>query len=363
MERSEAVTAAAAPVVPLDRSYIDWPAVLGGAVVAAATAGLFTAFGAALGLSTISAEPGEGNATLWMAITAFWIVVSLIAAFMAGGYVAGRMRRRVDNASADEVMVRDGMNGLVVWALGTLLAGWMAASAIGTAVTAVGNVAGGVAQAAGTAVGGVAQAAGTAVGGVAQAAGTAVTAAVTDDGTADWLNDTLMRPMLDGATAGTTAGTTTDGTTTTAGATPATPATDPAELSRQTGAILANVLRTGEVSDDERAFLVAATAQRTGLPEAEVEARVDAAVTGAQEARANAEQALADAQAQAEQMAAEAQDAAIAAAETARKSAILTAFLVTAAALIAAAAAVAGATRGGRHRDEGTIWAGFTYRF
>lgn len=36
---------------------------------------------------------------------------------------------------------------------------------------------------------------------------------------------------------------------------------------------------------------------------------------------------------------------------------------VVAAALIAAAAAVAGATRGGRHRDEGTIWAGFTYRF
>ncbi len=361
MERTEALTAASAPVVPLDRSYIDWPAVLGGAVVAAATAGLFTAFGAALGLATISAEPGEGSGMLWMAVTAFWIVVSLIAAFMAGGYVAGRMRRRVDSASADEVMVRDGMNGLVVWGIGTLLAGFMAASAIGTAVTAVGNVAGGVAQAAGaavggvaqaagTAVGGVAQAAGTAVGGVAQAAGTAVAAATGDDGTADWLNDTLMRPMLDGATAG-------------APVTPATPAEDPAELSRQTGAILANVLRTGEVSDDERAFLVAATAQRTALPEAEVEARVEAAVTGAQEARATAEQALADAQAEAERLATEAQDAAIAAAEVARKSAILTAFLLTAAALIAAAAAIAGATRGGRHRDEGTVWGGFTYRF
>lgn len=354
MERTETLTAASAPSRDLPGSYLDWPAVFGGAVVAAAIAGLFTTFGAALGLSTVSAEPGEGSGGLWLGVTAFWVVVSLIAAFMAGGYVAGRMRRRVDDAAAEEVTVRDGINGLVVWGLATLVAGWMAASAIGTAATAVGSAVGGVAQAAGTVVGGVAQGVGQAAGAVTQAAGTAVAGMMPDEGVnpVDWLNDTLMRPVLDGAA--------------TPGAIPATPdapAADGAELARQTASILGNVLRTGEVAEDERAFLVAAVAQTTGLPEAEVEARVDQAVTGAQEARAAAEQALADTQAEAERLAAEAEDTAIAAAEAARRSAILSAFLLTAATLIAAAAAVAGATLGGRHRDEGRMWGGFTYRW
>src|SRR5690606_30959649 len=131
-----------------------------GTVVAAALGGLFTTFGAALGLGAISAEPGEGSFSLMLVITALWVIISLIVSFAAGGYIAGRMRRRVDAASADEVQTRDGINGLVVWGLATLITGWMAASAIGTATTAVGSAVGGIAQAAGTAVGGVAQAAG-----------------------------------------------------------------------------------------------------------------------------------------------------------------------------------------------------------
>lgn len=354
MERTETLTAAAAPATEMGGSYVDWPAILGGTVVAAAIAGLFTTFGAALGLSTISAEPGEGSGGWWLALTGLWVIVSLIAAFMAGGYVAGRMRRRVDAASADEVTARDGINGLIVWSLATLLSGLLAISAIGTAATAVGSAVGGVAQAAGTAVGGVAQAAGATMGGLAQGAGQAVNAALPQDdsdGMLDYIADRLLRPAIGGTEAGLQGA-----------PTPAVPADDTSDLARQAGVVLANVLRTGEILDDDRAFLVAVTADATDMTEAEVEARVDQAVTQVQEARTQAMQAIDDARAEAERIAAEAQEMAIEAAEAARKAAILSAFLLTAATLVAAAAAVAGSTWGGRHRDEGRVFAGFVYR-
>lgn len=363
MERDETVTVVGAAPRAHPAPYIDWPAVLGGAVVAAAIAGLLTTFGAALGLSTISAEPGEGSFGFWAIVTALWVVVSLVASYLAGGYVAGRMRRRADDADAEEVSARDGINGLVVWGLGMLVTAWMAAGAVGGLASAVGSTA----QAVGSAVGGVAQGAGAALGNAAQGVAQAA-----DDGAMDYINDTLMRPVLTGmqegeatapaaapAGSGVTppAGTTTPTPAEDAAApapeaaSPAMPAADDAELARQTGVVLGNVLRSGEISDADRAFLIAAVAQRTGQSEAEVEARVDQAVAAVQETRAEAER-----------LAEEARQAAVAAAETARISAILSAFLLTASALIAGVAAVSGAVRGGRHRDEGRIFAGLTYR-
>lgn len=369
MDRNERIAEQSAPARALPGSYVDLPAVFGGAVVAAALVGLFTTFGGALGLSTISAEPGESSVSLWMIITALWVVLSIIVSFAAGGYVTGRLRRRLEAASADEVSTRDGLNGLIVWGLGTLVAGWMIAGAIGgaasvagnvagTAVSAAGTAAGGVVSAAGSAVGGTAQAVGSALGGTAQALGAAAGGAAVaagdsseTDGVMGYITDTLLRPAVQGARSAS------DGTM----ATPQRPSMDDAELSRQAGVILANVLRTGEVSDEEKQFLVAATAQRTGMTEQEVTARVDAAVQKVQETRAEAERMAAEAQAEAERLAEEAKQAAIDAAETARKTAILMSFLLTAAALAAAAAALIGAVAGGRHRDEGKVFGGFRY--
>lgn len=348
MERMETpISAAQGRAHPA--SYLDWPAILGGTVVAAGTAAVFTAFGSALGLASISAEPGEGSFGLWLVVTAIWTVLSLVASYLAGGYVAGRMRRRVEDASADEVATRDGINGLVVWGLGMLVGLWMAASIVsgassvaGTAATAIGSAAGGVAQGAGNALGGAAQ-------GVAQAVGAAVPED-TGDETLTYITDTLMRPAIQGAQQSGSV------------ATPDSPAADDADLARQVGVILGNVVRTGEISDEDRAFLTAAVAQRTDLSQAEVEARVTRSVDAAMAVRAEAERMAAEARATAEQAAAEARDAAIAAAETARKSGILTAFLLTAAALVAGAAAVFGAVRGGRDRDEGRLYGGLSYR-
>src|SRR5690606_36132206 len=78
-----------------------------------------------------------------------WVQIS---SFFAGGYLTGRMRRRHGDATEYESDVRDGSHGLVMWALGALLAAFIAfwgvggtLSAVGTAASAVGSGAGAVA--------------------------------------------------------------------------------------------------------------------------------------------------------------------------------------------------------------------------
>jgi hypothetical protein len=316
MERTEAMTRATAPGQVLDGSYIDWAAVIGGGVVAVAVGSVFAGFGAALGLSTISAEPGEGSFNAMVIVSGVWIVVSLVVSYMTGGYIAGRMRRRIDAATADEVTVRDGVNGLIVWGLGIIVSVFLLGAAASTTVSAVGTAA----ETAGNVVGGVAE-------GTLAAAGSLVPEAVREDPMA-YVSDTMLRP---------------------ASVTPETAGGD--DLARQTTAILANVMATGEISEAERGYLASAVTATTGAPPAEATARVEEAVSAAQAARAEAER-----------LAAEAEETAIEAAEVARISAILTAFILAAAALVAAAAAYIGAVRGGRHRDEGRIFGGFAYR-
>ncbi|MDR7124733.1 hypothetical protein [Pseudotabrizicola sp. 4114] len=337
MERTETLTAATAPTRELSGAYVDWAAVLGGAVVAAAIGGLFHMFGAGLGMATISFEPGEGSLNLMLIVTGLWMVVTLIASFLTGGYIAGRMRRRVDDATADEVAARDGINGLVVWGAGMLVMAWMAMGVFGAVAVTAGNVAD-------TAL----RAGGAAVGGAAGAVGAAVDADADNEGVSSWISDSLLRtapaPAPTAPAPAPAAGTAAPAATTA-------PAADTAEIDRQTAAIILNGIRTGEVSDTDRGYLVAAVSQRSNLSQEEAEARVDEAIAAVQEARAEAEAFAAEAEATARD-----------AAETARIGAILTAFALTAAALVAGAAAVAGAVRGGRHRDEGRLFGGLTYR-
>lgn len=338
MERTEENTLLSAPEKVLEGSYLDWAAIFGGGVVAVAVASVFTGFGTALGLSTISAEPGEGSFSLMLILSAIWVVVTLVASYLAGGYIAGRMRRRVDSASADEVTARDGLNGLVVWGLGIIVSVFLLGTAVSTAVSSAGSVA----AEAGAVAGSVVEATGTVVAEVAAGAMTAAAAMVPNDATTnpmDYLNRTLLRPAV-------------------VGTVPA----DPAMMAIDTAAILGSVLKTGEISDAERAYLVSAVVTSTGATPAEAATRVDAAITATQTARSAAEKSVADAKAEADKFAAEAKAVAIKAAEVARVSAILSAFLLASAAMVAAAAAYIGAVRGGRHRDEGRIFGGFAYR-
>jgi len=309
-------------------SYVDWASILAGAVVAAAIGVVFAGFGAALGLSALSPQEGEGNGTLSLILTGLWALITILVSYGAGGYVAGRMRRRFEGATPDEVSARDAIHGMVVWGLGVLIGAWIAGSVLGTAANAVGNVIGGAAQA----VGSVVQGAGQAVGGAASAAAQAATGGEGQDGQDGGLdlssfdpiqavNNRLLRgtgEQIDPDAA--------------------------AEIAPVARDIIFQVARTGELNDDDRQLLVEEIAANSTFSEQEINTRVDQAVEQVTQLRDEAAQRVQ-----------QAEEAARDAADRARRAAVLTGFLVAAGFAIALGAAMYGAGLGGRHRDEGRM--------
>ena len=219
-----------APVGDEARSYVDWPAIFAGATIAAAISLVLLTFGTALGLSLTSAHEGQSASLFWIAVVGgLWLLWVQVSASMAGGYLAGRMRRRHGDATEYESDIRDGSHGLVVWAVATLVAATLAYSgAVGT-VTAVGQTAG----AAASAVGGT----------VAQAVD------IMDP------NDLLVDRALRG--------------------TPGTAPTDEATRG-EVGRILLSAATADEgMTPADREYLVTLAAQRAGIPPEEAERRID----------------------------------------------------------------------------------------
>ncbi|MGB9369684.1 MAG: hypothetical protein WCE79_27125 [Xanthobacteraceae bacterium] len=102
-------------------SYIHWGPGIAGAIVAAATSFVMMSFASAVGLMVASPSPTWRDASVWLAIlSGFWIIVVAVGSFALGGYIAGRVRSTW-NASPDEVEFRDGVHGLIAWALGVML--------------------------------------------------------------------------------------------------------------------------------------------------------------------------------------------------------------------------------------------------
>lgn len=107
--------------------YVDWGAILAGAFVTAAISSVFLAFGSAVGLSLSSFTSGGSAPALGLAAAAaLWLLWVQISSFIGGGYVAGRLRRRIGDATPDEVTMRDGSHGLIVWAVGVVAAAGIA---------------------------------------------------------------------------------------------------------------------------------------------------------------------------------------------------------------------------------------------
>ncbi|KPQ16818.1 MAG: hypothetical protein HLUCCO18_07175 [Rhodobacteraceae bacterium HLUCCO18] len=312
----------------VEGSYLDWPAVLAGAVFALAISLLLISFGAGLGLSLTSPYRGEGVSVAWLAIASgIWFVWVMVTGFGAGGYLAGRMRRRVGDATEDEVGVRDGAHGLMVWAIGALVG-----IVLGTA-----------------GVGGMLSAGASAVG---SAAGT-VTDVASEAVSSDYFANLMLRSgeespqadtttdatppaddTADGAVVGDVTGDT--GTTGTA-ATPSLtePSTDFSNIDpavqQQVATIIARSATSGEMEDRDRTYLAQLVAAKTDLEPEAARARVD---------EINSE--IADARA-----------AALEAVEDARVAGVVFGFIAAATLLIGAIAAFFSATAGGHHRDEG----------
>jgi hypothetical protein len=327
-------------------SYVDWAAIFAGGVFAMAISFLLISFGASLGLSLTSPYRGEGVSASWLAIAAgIWFAWVMVTGFGAGGYLAGRMRRRAGDAKPDEVEVRDGVHGLLVWATGALVGTVLASAGVGGLVTAgtsaVGSTVGTAAEVASEAASSdyfanlmlrspireteptpsdMAQST--------DGAGTTGTsdaplAQTTTDQPADGVT-TGMAPVADDARAASTSGLP-------SGREGADATGVSASVRQEIASIIMRSTISGEMAERDRGYLAQLVAANTDLDEDAARTRVDEVNAEIVDARATA----------------------LAAVERARVAGVVFGFIAAATLLIGAVAAFYAAAAGGRHRDEG----------
>ena len=137
-------------------SAISWPAIFGGAVVAASTTLILVLIGSGLGFALVSPWPNAGaSATTFTVIAGIWLIVMQWLSSGLGGYITGRLRTKWVRTHTHEVFFRDTAHGLLAWAVASVIGAMILASAgssaIGTGTQAVATVAAGAAQGAGNA--------------------------------------------------------------------------------------------------------------------------------------------------------------------------------------------------------------------
>ena len=288
------------------QSATSWGSIAAGAVAAAALTLVLTAFGAGLGLSSVSPWSNSGvAASTFKTGTGIYLVIVAVMSSAIGGYLAARLRSKWIGVHTHEVFFRDTAHGFIAWAFATLLT-----------ATALSSVTGYLAN--GTA---------------AAASGTASLGAHSVN-PADLYVDKLFRPAMQAGSAP-TATPAADNTNAPAQPAPAganSPAqpTAPAPAGTNSNPSRAEVLRlwTADIGDNrglngtDKAYLVQVVAARTGLSQADAEKRVDAVIA---EAKADA--------------------------DAARKGAAKLSFWLTAALLFGAFAASLAAAEGGSLRD------------
>ena len=131
--------------------YVEWSAIIAGAVTAAAISFVLLTFGSAIGLSAVSPWPDFGIPWWLLAIIgAFWFLCVQVGSYAMGGYLAGRMRRPASQARTGEREFRDGAHGFFVWALGVtitaLVVGMTAGATLKAGADAASSIASGAAQ-------------------------------------------------------------------------------------------------------------------------------------------------------------------------------------------------------------------------
>jgi hypothetical protein len=102
---------------------VNWGPVIAGALTAAALAFVLHTFAVAIGLAAASGAPTWRDASfaLWF-LSGLYLVLAALASYGFGGYVAGRLRTSPSAIPAgEETEMRDGVHGLLVWAIATLL--------------------------------------------------------------------------------------------------------------------------------------------------------------------------------------------------------------------------------------------------
>lgn len=219
-------------------SYVDWPAIIAGIILASAISVVLISFGSAVGLNFLDFGYRQGPNPIFVGIAAAtWFLWVQISSFMIGGYLTGRLRRRYFDSTEDESDLRDGAHGLLVWAGAAILGTVIAVGGIGAAANTVGAAASTVTTAA------------------SNVAGDAI------DPNAYFV-DTLFR---------------------------STQPVEATEARGEAGRIFAQAaLGDGTVAEEDRTYLANVVAANTGLTPAEAQTRVDQVIANVEAARQKA---------------------------------------------------------------------------
>jgi hypothetical protein len=236
--------------------FVEWSAVLAGAVLAAALSFVLLTFGTAIGLSATSPWPNSGlSAKVIASLAIFWALAQQIGSLMAGGYVAGRVRARW-RETGHEAEFRDGLHGGLVWAVGVLISALLVFATAGVVARTGAEVAGKA----------------------------AISMAASTGDPMDAALDSMLRPTAAQAGAPPAAG---------AGAAARRAGAPTGDETRaEVARILAGSVTRG-LSTENRTYLAQVVAQRTGLSQQEAERRVDAAINDARAAADKARRAAA----------------------------------------------------------------------
>ena len=227
------------PLLEASTSGVAWPAIIGGALAAAALSLILLALGSGLGLASVSPWSNFGaSATTFTVMTAVWLIVVQWLASGLGGYLTGRLRTKWVGLHTHEVFFRDTANGFLTWAAASVIGVVLLASAASSVVSGAATMMAGVASgAAAGASQGVTQAA-------TQSGGTRA------DPTAYFI-DNLYRTAHPSANAS-------DG-----------------DVRAQSTRILLNGMLNGDVPAPDRTYLAQLVSAHTDLSQADAEKRVD----------------------------------------------------------------------------------------
>ena len=119
---AQRTTGLAASTVESGASAVSWAAILAGAVVAAATSLVLALVATSIDLASVSPWPGSGaSARSITVVSAIALIIIQWLSAAIGGYLTGRLRTKWTATHTHEVFFRDTANGLIAWALATLL--------------------------------------------------------------------------------------------------------------------------------------------------------------------------------------------------------------------------------------------------
>ncbi|MGA9869482.1 MAG: hypothetical protein WBQ75_23855 [Acetobacteraceae bacterium] len=270
-------------------SAVAWAAIIGGAFAAAAISLILLAFGAGIGLASVSPWSGAGSSVTTFTVgAAIWLIIVQWLSSGLGGYLTGRLRTKWVGMHTDEVFFRDTVHGFLAWAVASVITAAFLASATSSLIGGGARAAGGAASAM---IAGVSQGATQQTGG--------------GGGLLGYYVDALYRSDH--------------------------PGTNAADVTAETTRILAKgVANGGTVPDADKAYLSQLVAARTGLSKQDADKRVSDVLAAEQTAEAKVRQA----------------------ADETRKAGAKLSFYIFFSMLVGAFIASVGGALGGRHRDE-----------